>query len=258
LLCVTDAEHQTVWVKFRLLPIWFNMSEPLQEKMTLATLPQEVLKIVLAHSHDLDSLLSTVASCRAFYAAFHTSPSSLTQALVFREIDSAVLPEAIQTLRAALFRRHRHRLSSSDLHLAVSSLFGEGRDALLNYQWNLADGIAVIRLHSIVETFASEFASYYLSWLQRHSKCEQEGPPSIQERARIKRALYRFETYCNLFPPPQDLEDSDFKAAEISFLSSFSPWEIEQLASVHESMWRRLTPGTSQYVPKQTCFDWPL
>jgi hypothetical protein len=181
------------------------MSAPLQEKMTLATLPQEVLKIVLAHSHDLDSLLSTVASCRAFYAAFHTSPSSLTQALVFREIDAAVLPEAIQTLRAALFHRHRHRLPSSDPHLAVSSLFGEGRDALLNYRWNLADGIAVIRLHSIVETFTSEFASYYLSWLQRHSKCEQEGPPSIQERARIKRALYRFETYCNLFPPPQDL-----------------------------------------------------
>ncbi|KAH8650971.1 hypothetical protein BGZ60DRAFT_388725 [Tricladium varicosporioides] len=217
------------------------MSTPLQKKTTLATLPQEALKIILAHSHDLNSLLSTVASCRAFYAAFHTSPSSLIQALISREIDAAVLPEAIQALRAASFRRHH--LQGSDLHLAMTPLFGEGRDALLNYRWSLADGVAAVRLHSITDIFASEFVLYYLFMLQGLSNCEQQDPPSIQELARIKRALYRFETYCSLFPPPEDPGDPGFKAAQISFFSSFSPWEREQLACVHESLWRQVTPA---------------
>lgn len=116
--------------------------------------------------------------------------------------------------------------------------------ALLECRWSLSDGIAAIRLHSIVESFASEFTSFYLSWLQKHSKCQHENPPYMQELTRIKRALYRFETYCRLFPPTNVLEDCDKpRAAQMSFLSSFSPWEREQLASVHESLWRQVAPA---------------
>lgn len=143
------------------MPSPLNMSAPLRTKITLATLPCEALKAILTHSYDLDSLLSTIASCRAFYAAFHTSPNALMQALISREIDVDVLPEVIQTLEATTF--HSHRLPSSGLPSFIAQLFDKSRETLLNYRWSLDDGIAAIRLHSIVEGFTSEFSSYYLS-----------------------------------------------------------------------------------------------
>lgn len=224
------------------------MSMTLQEKVTLASLPQEVKITILAHSHDLDSLLSARAACRTFYAAFLTAPSSLTRAVVSREIGVAVLPEAIQTLKASALRS----LPDSDLPAVVFQLLDEDREALLDYRWSLADGIAAVRLHATVDLLTSEFASYYLHWLQVNSKCEKEGPPSMHELARIKRALYRFETYCSLFlslkgtwHSPKGPDDFDFKAVQVMFLHRFSPWEREQLASAHESLWRLVAPGTS-------------
>ncbi|EMR62597.1 hypothetical protein UCREL1_10477 [Eutypa lata UCREL1] len=231
----------------RLIPsVRFDMSMTLQEKVTLASLPQEVKITILAHSHDLDSLLSARAACRTFYAAFLTAPSSLTRAVVSREIGVAVLPEAIQTLKASALRS----LPDSDLPAVVFQLLDEDREALLDYRWSLADGIAAVRLHATVDLLTSEFASYYLHWLQVNSKCEKEGPPSMHELARIKRALYRFETYCSLFlslkgtwHSPKGPDDFDFKAVQVMFLHRFSPWEREQLASAHESLWRLVAPA---------------
>lgn len=237
------------------------MSTPFNEneKPTLVTLPLDIIFLLLEHCCDLDSLLSLMASCRTFYFAFHNYPTSLTHTLISREIDIAVLPDAIQLLKAAEISRNGP--SFSDLPIAVSKLFGEGREALVKDRWSLADGIAAIRLHSIIDGFASKFASYYLSWLQKNSKRDQETPPSVLELARIKRALYKFEVFCRLFPAVEQddkseearyaigssrSENPDFDAAQMSFLSFLSPWEREQLACIHESLWRQVAPGKSQ------------
>lgn len=218
----------------------FNMSGPPQEGIALAALPQDILRIILRHSHDLDSLLSTISSCRAFYAAFKSSTRSITRAIVCQEISVDILPEAIQTLRAATFSRP----SESEFTLVKSQLFGDRREALLDYQWNPADGIAAIRLNSIIESFASDLASCYLSLLRKCRGLGQNGPPSMPELLRIKRALYRFEIFCRLFPPDATrITDPAPTKSHISFLALFSPWEEDQLASIHESLWRRVAPS---------------
>ncbi|KAI5859877.1 hypothetical protein GGS23DRAFT_614708 [Durotheca rogersii] len=67
---------------------------------------------------------------------------------------------------------------------------------------------------------------------------------SGQELVRIKRALYRFELYCKLFPPPeQHYLESSFITAQLVFSRRFPAWENEQLASIRESLWRKVTPG---------------
>ncbi|KAI0379665.1 hypothetical protein F5Y04DRAFT_127420 [Hypomontagnella monticulosa] len=232
-----------------------------KEKPTLTTVPHEVAVNILECCHDLDSLLSLIASCRYFYSVFHTYQISIMHTFISREIDPAVLPEAVQASKAAEI--YRRGPSFSALPFAVSELFGEGRGALVKDRWSLADGIAAIRLHSIIDRFASELAFDYLIYLKQNScQEEREGPPSTTELARIKRALYRFEVFCRLFPPVDDCKipqenlhfklrmsdksrstDPDFRAAQVSFISFLSLWEREQLYSVYESLWRQVVPA---------------
>ncbi|KAI1399393.1 hypothetical protein F4819DRAFT_488607 [Hypoxylon fuscum] len=232
------------------------MSALPQEKLTLAMLPHDILKVILEYSHDAESLLSTIVSCRAFYEAFNTTPSSVMKAFVSRQIGAAVLPEAIQTLKAASFRCHGvSDLSDWELPPTAYRLFSDGRNALLNYQWNLSGGVAAVRFHSLVDDFAQRFASESLFWLQNNSDCEEDkyeevwydevDPPSSQERARIQRALYRFETYCSLFPPRNGVASPNFDA-QFPVFSSLSVLEREQLASIYEYLWRDTIPDFNE------------
>ena len=214
------------------------------EKANLATLPRELLIEILEYSHDLDSLLSTIASCRAFNQAFHVCPGPLLGIAVSRSIDPAVLPEAMLALKAASLRRDSPPKANPHL---VSQLVEENRESLLRYyNWNIADALSATRLHSVVESFASEFSRYYLFWLQKNSRRDVEAPPSEDELSRIKRALYWFETFCKVLPCPERDLDDEYVAASVPLLSALSPWEREQLVSIYESLWRVVTPGMLQ------------
>ena len=221
------------------------------QKTSLATLPQELLIEILEYSQDLDNLLSTMASCRAFFQAFNVCPGPLLGAAVSRSIDPAVLPEAMLALRAASL--YRDSQSKAKPYHAVYRIVEENRRSLLcYYRWTIADALSATRLHSVVESFASEFAQYYLFWLKKNSQPHAvEAPPSEEELSRIKRALYWFETYCRVFPCSDEFQDKDRSAASIVLLSALSPWEREQLVSVYESLWRVVTPGMLRLMIRQ-------
>ncbi len=197
--------------------------------------------IILTHSCDLRSLRSSIASCRAFYSAFSSCPAAVTKALVSLEIDDAVLPEAILAVRAASIRRADQPYS--ELPAALSQLFSPGREALLSHKWSFADGIAAIRLHSIIDHLAATPGSIYPVYSGDQITFAIRNRPQGNELARIKRALYRFEIFCGLFPPPSGRPDLGFREAQASFFSQFAPWENEQLACVHELLWRHVAPG---------------
>jgi hypothetical protein len=213
---------------------------------TFASLPLDVLVVILSHSHDLDSLLSSRASCRAFFNAFNNSPTSLTKSIVTRHIDAAVLPEATLVAQATQVRLSRTPSSKLPKTFVSRLLSGRNNKALLNHRWTLSDGIAVIKLHSIITRFAKQFACFYLGWLEANSGISQVDP-SDGELARIIRALYRFEIFCILFPPPvpppQEKLLPIFRGPQVTFLLGFSPWENEQLACVQEGLWRLVVPG---------------
>lgn len=228
------------------------LSQRAQEKpTTIIALPPEVLKIILAYCQ-LDGFLSARAASKVFYDVSLLYPSSLIRDIVIGEIGTVALREAVQLPKTSWLRRQYMLNSGSRFDLA--GLYREHKDTLLSCCWSLSDGIAAVRLHSIVESFASNFASQYLFELQKNSQYNDENPPSAQELSRIELALYRFEAYCNLFPPASRVEDcNESKEAQMSFLFSFSPWEREQIASIHESLWRRIAPGKSPYAENLKC-----
>ena len=221
----------------------------LSEKRSLATLPRDLLIVILEFSHDIDSLLSTIASCRAFLQAFRVCPSSLLRIVASRHIGTAVLPEAILACKAASL--YCTTPTKDTPYQAVYELAQETRESLLqNHKWTISDAFAASRLHSVIKSFASEFAQFYLVHLQKNSKRDIEAPPSEKELARIIRALYWFETYRRLLPAlkSDDYRTSKHDDASTVFLSMLSPWEAEQLASIHDSLWRIVAPGTLQPV----------
>lgn len=113
-------------------------------------------------------------------------------------------------------------------------------------------------VHSCVEFFAAEFASFALS--KNPVPRDSNAAPSCTETLRIKRNLYRFELYCNLFRKPSYdrmlrddrdclVQPSPFGTQEQReiFLKMFSPWKSEQLgciprlASLKESQFHSMT-----------------
>ncbi len=150
----------------------------------------------------------------------------------FHEIDGTVLPEAILAVKAASIC---HSLQDhSKLPAALSQLFSQGWESLLSHGWSFPDAVVAIRLHSVV-SFLTRIYNYM------HPVPWSQAPPgatrkhfSGNELTRIKRALYRVETYHRLFAPLSELPHDELRRAHTFFFSQFASWENEQLASFRE------------------------
>ena len=219
--------------------------------LALASLPHDVLVAILNNIPDLDTLLAIIASCRAFYSAFKSSPTPIIRDLAFRIIGTAVLPDAIL---ATLARNAGPCPRTGPEEVAVAAVLEllnrRGDEALLaTHKWTAAEGMATIRLHSIIDDMARKFAAFHLSRLEKVSGRQQKAPAN-QELVRIKRALYRFEVFCTLFPP-QDRDDQHTPTpslnAQRAFFGTASPWENEELFAVLDSLRRLVAPGTFRY-----------
>jgi hypothetical protein len=218
--------------------------------LALASLPHDVLVAILSNMPDLDTLLASIASCRAFYSAFKSSPTPIIRDLAFRIIGIAVLPDSILATLARNAGPCRLTGPEEAIVAAVLELLNRrGDEALLTtHKWTAAEGMATIRLHSIIDDMARKFASFHLSLLEKVSGRQKE-PPSNQELVRIKRALYRFEVFRTLFPP-RNRDDQHIPAllnAQEAFFGTASPWENEELFAVLDSLRRLVAPGTYSY-----------
>jgi hypothetical protein len=224
--------------------------------LALASLPHDVLVAVLSNVLDLDTLLAIIASCRAFYSAFKSSPTPIIRDLAFRIIGIAVLPDSILATLARNAGPCRLTGPEEAIVAAVLELLNRrGDEALLTtHKWTAAEGMATIRLHSIIDDMARRFAAFHLSQLERVSGRQQKAPAN-QELVRIKRALYRFEVFCTLFPPQdrdkQEIPTPSFNAQE-AFFGTASPWENEEFFIVLESLRRLVAPGTYLQLESQT------
>lgn len=221
-----------------------------QPGITFSSLSQDVLILILKQIPDPGSLQASVASCRAFYDAYQNSPISISKNLVLRKVNAEVLPEAILLILA----RNARPVPQYELESTVVQLMGRRNDPDLvaSHNWTLADAAGIIRLHSLIEDLANECASFRLAMLgmialETGNRAHRE-PPSDSELIRVKRALYRFEINRTLIPIGLDREDYNhyILAAQFAFLETCSPWENEQLASVHRYLFRLVARGTYQ------------
>ncbi|OTA56872.1 hypothetical protein K449DRAFT_399265 [Hypoxylon sp. EC38] len=93
---------------------------------------------------------------------------------------------------------------------------------------------------------ASDFASSYikkLSTSMHHRNTSKFLKPSASERSRIMRALYTLEIFQILFCHTWVFDQRDVAKCMNEFLLNFAPWEIEQIACVHDFLMIQISPA---------------
>ncbi|KAI1178887.1 hypothetical protein F4777DRAFT_536063 [Nemania sp. FL0916] len=223
----------------------------------IASLPVELLRMILEVLPDVTSLHAAV-SCSLFYRAFLLVEKSITAEVLLNQIGfNDVLPEAIMALESALLDPH-----DPESREAISSFVARNLQQRANppKNWTLRRALHVNQLHFYVDALATKFidAAFTKPPLNQSS----QHPVTRQEICRIQRALYRFETYCNLFrgkvrkgvrgwwgtenvhPPPI------FEEQKSLFFAFFHPCEHEQLGCIHDFLLRTIAPAFNEMAER--------
>jgi hypothetical protein len=212
-------------------------------------LPVELLGEVMSKLPDLHTLQMAALSCPAFYQAFTGAKSVLYTRVVLGKMDSRVLPEAVATLESSQLPE---KLASPD------QLMADFADRHL-YQriertpsWNFEQAVRMERLHSQVGILARQFAEAALAekfaatiGVPSNTSNVECAPPTSRELCRFERAFFRFETYINFARITYgDPKGSGYRMDP--FFQNFSPWENEQLACIHDFLFRLVSSAYNE------------
>ena len=207
-------------------------------KSTLERMPVELKQKLLGFLPDLMSLRSTALTCSSFYQSFISAELLVTTSVLKNQVDLEVLPEAVAALASSYLQPWTRERIQEFVHDHLDSRKSQPPS------WTLSEALPLDSLHRHVQSFAAAFASETLTEKLGLDELDAipKYPPSSDEIYRIQRALYRFELYCNLFrDPKRTLFEIDEQMR--LFLHKFSPWEIEQLGSIHDYLFRDISPG---------------
>lgn len=195
--------------------------------------------MILEALPDVASLQAAVLSCPLFYRAFLEAETSITTHVLLHQIDISVLPEAIAAAKSSRLNPHGTDLKTRRV---ISEFVAQNlhQRPTPPRSWSLWDALRLAQFHSRVDWFSVKFARAALT---KHPLDSTPPVATHQETCRIERALYRFETYCNLFREYQKTPSTIYEDQEQLFFANFAPWENEQLGCVHDSLARAVLPG---------------
>lgn len=191
-------------------------------------LSAELVRMVLSAAPDVESLRAAVVSCPLFYRAFLEAEASVTEQVLLNQIDASVLPDA------------RLAFESREGIVDFTTAQSLRERSTLPQTWSLRDALRLGRLHPHVEKFANVFAWESLTKSPLNQSKLISTRPEI---CRMQRALYRFETYFNLFRDPPDVPSSTLEEQRRLFFANYAPWENEQLGCIHDFLVRVISPG---------------
>ncbi|KAI1109804.1 hypothetical protein F5Y14DRAFT_390502 [Nemania sp. NC0429] len=202
-------------------------------------LPAELLQMILEALPDVLSLHNAVLSCSLFYHTFSHVQSTVTTRVLLNQVNLDVLPEAIMAAESILLRPHDSDPTSyrTIMKFVVENL--QKRPSPPR-SWTLQKALRVSRLHSYVDVLTNNFIA---ATLTTHPLSRSDHHPvTYQETCRVKRALYRFEVYCNLFREESDVESPIYNEQKSLFFAHFAPYENEQLGCIHDYLVRAVSP----------------
>lgn len=205
-------------------------------------LPIEIIQLILSQSADAFSLRNLAFSSPVFYRPFLAAQDFILKDALRNEISPGVLPDALMSFYSA--PTAQLSLQNVEDFEAFMGRYDHIEGALSEY-WSLSHSLRLSQTHSTVEYFATDFAST----LTTHPATGLPLPEAIslhpRERDRIERTLYRFELFCNCHRQNSRVCRRLLSVThqKRSFLEYFSPWENEQLASIFEYLYLKLTLG---------------
>ena len=216
-------------------------------QLHLTTLSPELKYAIFTNLPDVTSAKSLALVSSSFYYTFLDAQSLILTRILQNEISTGLLQGAFAAYKASKIPLWTKQ--------AIQDFLDEyfGRSLLhTNQNWNLSEALRLSNVHSCVEFFAAQFASFALS--KNPTTRGSNAAPYSAEMARIKRNLYRFELYCNLFRKPSSdrlrrdarnclIRPSPFGTQEQRdiFFDKFPPWENEQLGCIHDYLIEEIT-----------------
>ncbi|EPE25355.1 hypothetical protein GLAREA_01267 [Glarea lozoyensis ATCC 20868] len=210
------------------------LHEDSRPKLALESLPAELKVIIFFALPDLISLKHIASTSRSLYNAVKSAERHVVHPFLSSELEFDVLPEAAAVIASSRIksRTKSQMLTFAENHLRCPWHWDP------KFYFTLADALYISKLHKQIQSFTNQF--FVVAFMDDHEILDP-APLSRNETARIMRAFYRFEIYCNLFRYKQEQQNYTAKEQQELFFSWFSPWDNEQLACVE--MFFSLTHG---------------
>ncbi|KAI0108939.1 hypothetical protein GGR51DRAFT_570185 [Nemania sp. FL0031] len=172
------------------------------QRAPIERLPKEILCEVLSALPDLVSLKTAAFSCPLFYSTFLIAGHSVRV-----RIQVHVTPLG------------RFQSGKAIIDFIKENMI---EPPTLPRSWSLNEAIRIEQFHQHVEYWAAQYSPWSIP----------EGPWTEERIWRIHRALYRFETFCNLFrghPNDRFLMDNfnppEIKTFQASFYEEITLWD---------------------------------
>ncbi|PYH68379.1 uncharacterized protein BO88DRAFT_342121 [Aspergillus vadensis CBS 113365] len=190
----------------------------------LEELPVELLQAILAAAPDIKTLEAAVMTGPSLYNAFKGAEEFIVRPVVLRQFDSNLLHDVLATHASSNIQDW----SIGQAEKFLTPYFARDQHHFVDsMEWKLSRARSIDQFGETVQYLADRLAtkalsnhtawSGILSWVV---------PPTKLERNRISRSLYRFETFCNLYPSWKYALSSDTGNL---YIDNFAPWENEQL-----------------------------
>lgn len=200
-------------------------------------LPTEILQLILSRAPDAQTLQNLILSDPSFGRAFSAAQKLILNDVLVRQFRPRVLSDALATLSLTL-------CPPKDRH-GVEEFLSQHKPNLQTApkNWTLNDALNLHQIHENVEYFANDFISSLSTHPITGDPLSEPIVLSSGERDRIYSTMYRFDLYCKLF----SLSKLDSDERRKMFLDKFSPWENEQMATIYEYLFGKLSIGMFEF-----------
>lgn len=212
-------------------------SRPKFRQPKFKPLPTEIQQLILSRAPDAQTLQNLVLSDPSFDRAFSAAQRLILNDVLVRQFRPRVLSDALATLQLT-------RCPPKDRQGVEEFLSQYKPDAkTAPKKWTLNDALDLHQLHENIEYFANDFISSLSTHPITGALLSEPIVLSFGERDRIYSTMYRFDLYCKCF----SLSKLDSDERREMFLDKFSPWENEQMATIYEYFFGKLSIGSSAF-----------
>ncbi|ROW13753.1 hypothetical protein VPNG_03497 [Cytospora leucostoma] len=209
-------------------------------------MPLHLITLVLVELDCIQSLGSAILSHSSVYAAFKEYPKTVIYRILLKQIPRELRSYAIIAHNTS-WGGHRspHELRRYIRH-ALRCTRGLSTDeadlclwrSLERLHFSPAVASSLSKTHMLVEHFTQRYLAdtlpiaardLFRGWEKSPTNARR---PSDDEVYRVRRALYRFQIYCNLVCIEH--KDKQYRNLVRPFFIRWSPWVNEQLACIHD------------------------
>jgi hypothetical protein len=216
---------------------------------TFEQLPNELISLIVAAGLDLDSTWALASTSRQIYALIKTDEVNIAYTILCNQIGSQNLPVAIsvRTIDDGTVPNPWQVIKFFEDETSYMQAF--------RLSCNLAIASEMLKTHRTVEFLATCMAHQFLETAaHKFELCGLLEPMKSREMSRIVRAIYMLDMFfrCLALPrinmhPACEIRWRTLEENEV-FWTIFAPWELEQMACVHDFLVRALIRGISMPI----------